>query len=574
MPLFRRSDSSRERTPAEREYARRLREARRLGLPDPPRPDEAEMEAPPYLPSQPAEPNEEAWEPLEPESLPPEPEPLPPEPEPLPPEPEPEPLPPEPEPEPMQVEPEPAPPDAQPDPEPLPPEPDPEPEPLPPEPEPERLPPEPEPGPEPVEPGEEPPTPDPEPATAVHRPLTEPAADRPIPDVDRTPPPMPASESARPLPTPPRRRYTPPDPRRSPATGPARRSGRRWLKRIFAVLALLAVAFVIWFIFSLFQPLKGDGDGTVTVNIPRGATSRQVGDLLADRGVVSSGFFFDLRAQIAGKRDELKAGRFKLAHDMSYGAAIDKLTQNPIAPPTLSVTIPEGLSRTEIAPVAKKAGIDGSYLAASDKHAGFSPRTYGAPKSTKTLEGFLFPATYEMQEKQATASRLVGQQLDTFKRNFDGVSMKKAKRKNLTPYEVLIIASMIEREAQVAKERKLISAVIYNRLKQGIPLGIDATTRYELGQWSRPLRVSELRKDTPYNTRTRRGLPPTPIGNPGLASIKAAADPAKAKYIYYVVKPGTCGEHAFSSTDAEFQRDVQRYEQARAKNGGKSPDTC
>ncbi|MFN8205365.1 MAG: endolytic transglycosylase MltG [Solirubrobacteraceae bacterium] len=535
MPMFRRSDSSPERTPAEREYARRVREARRQGLPDPPRPDalEREDEAPPYLPSQPSA--------AEPEPR--EPEPLPSEPEAVAPEPEPEPLPPEPE----AVEPEP---------EPLPPEPEavaPEPEPAPPEPE--AVAPEPEPLPS-----------EPEPA-----PLD---AERPIPAVDRTPPPMPASQSARQPPKAPRHRYTPPDPRRSPATGPARRSGRRWIKRIFALLALLVVAFVIWFLFSLFQPFKGDGDGTVLVNIPRGATSREVGDLLADRGVVSSGFFFDLRAQIAGKRDDLKAGRFELAHDMSYGAAIDKLTQNPIAPPTVSVTIPEGLSRKEIAPVAKRAGIDGSYLAASDRHAGFSPRRYGAPKSTKTLEGFLFPATYELQEKQATANRLVGQQLDAFKRTFDGVSLTRAKRRNLTPYDVLIIASMIEREAQVAKERKLISAVIYNRLKQGIPLGIDATTRYELGNWSRPLRQSELQKDSPYNTRTRRGLPPTPIGNPGLASIQAAANPANVKYIYYVVKPGTCGEHAFSSTDAQFQRDVQRYEQARAKNGGKSPDTC
>ncbi|UGS37130.1 Endolytic murein transglycosylase [Capillimicrobium parvum] len=437
-------------------------------------------------------------------------------------------------------------------------------------------PPAPDPDPDPVTPTE--PEPPADPVTAEHRAeavtTPPPALDPPIADVDRTAPPMPARSSARPLPTPPRRRYTPPDPRRSPATGPARRSGRRWIKRIFAVLALLAVAFVLWFIFSLFQPFKGDGDGTVVVNVPRGATSREVGDLLADRGVVSSGFFFDLRAQVAGKRDDLKAGRFELAHDMSYGAAIDKLTQNPVAPPTINVTIPEGLSRKETAPLAKKAGVSGSYLAASDKHAGFSPRSYGAPRSTKTLEGFLFPATYEMGEKQATAGRLVGLQLDAFKRNFDEISMTKAKRRNLTPYDVLIIASMIEREAQVAKERELISAVIYNRLKQGIPLGIDATTRYELGQWSRPLRVSELQKDTPYNTRTRRGLPPTPIGNPGLASMKAAADPASAKYIYYVVKPGTCGEHAFSSTNAQFQRDVQRYEQARAKNGGKSPDTC
>ena len=136
--------------------------------------------------------------------------------------------------------------------------------------------------------------------------------------------------------------------------------------------------------------------------------------------------------------------------------------------------------------------------------------------------------------------------------------MKYAKRKNLSRYDVLIIASMIEREAQLARERSLVSAVIYNRLKEGMPLGIDATIRYSTNNWQRPIRQSELDRQEPYNTRLNRGLPPTPIGNPGLASIKAAAKPANKNYLFYVRKPGKSGEHAFSSTDAQFQRDVAR----------------
>ena len=133
---------------------------------------------------------------------------------------------------------------------------------------------------------------------------------------------------------------------------------------------------------------------------------------------------------------------------------------------------------------------------------------------------------------------------------------------------------MIEREAQLDRERPLIAAVIYNRLKLGMPLGIDATIRYVENNWSRPLLQSELDRDTPYNTRLHTGLPPTPIGNPGLASLKAAAHPAKVDHLFYVVKPGTCGAHAFSSTDVQRQRDVARYEAAREANGGRSPDTC
>ena len=133
--------------------------------------------------------------------------------------------------------------------------------------------------------------------------------------------------------------------------------------------------------------------------------------------------------------------------------------------------------------------------------------------------------------------------------------MSYAKKKKLSRYDVLIIASMIEREAQLPRERALVSAVIYNRLKQGMPLGIDATIRYSTNNWQRPIRQSELDNQEPYNTGLNRGLPPTPIGNPGLASIKAAAKPSNKSYLYYVRKSGKSGEHAFSSTDAQFERD-------------------
>jgi UPF0755 protein len=139
---------------------------------------------------------------------------------------------------------------------------------------------------------------------------------------------------------------------------------------------------------------------------------------------------------------------------------------------------------------------------------------------------------------------------------------------------VLTIASMVERETRTARERPLVAAVVYNRLHARQPLGIDATIRYATENWTRPLTRSELALDSPYNTRTRAGLPPTPIGNPGLASIRAAARPARVGYLYYVVKPGTCGEHAFSTTFAQFERDQERYNAAREAAGGQSPTKC
>jgi uncharacterized YceG family protein len=203
---------------------------------------------------------------------------------------------------------------------------------------------------------------------------------------------------------------------------------------------------------------------------------------------------------------------------------------------------------------------------------GFDPSTYGAPKGA-SLEGFLFPSTYELP-KNPTVDDLVTRQLAAFRQKMAGVDLAYAKSKNLTTFDVLTIASMIEREVQVPRERALVAAVIYNRLRKGIPLGIDATTRYAVGNYTEPLTPEQLASGSPYNTRVVSGLPPGPIGNPGIASIEAAAHPAKVAYLYYVVKPGTCGEHSFSTTYAQFQQDVARYNSARAAAGGKSPDSC
>jgi len=254
--------------------------------------------------------------------------------------------------------------------------------------------------------------------------------------------------------------------------------------------------------------------------------------------------------------------------------ALAALTTPPKAAPVVHITVPEGPSRREEAPKLRRAGLRGSYLRATRRSSRLRPRDYGAPRGTNTLEGFLYPATYELRKSDATASRLVAKQLDAFKSAFAKVNTRTARRRNLSRYDVLIIASMIEREALVPRDRRLISAVIYNRLRQHIPIGIDATLRYALNQWSRPLRVSELNSRSAFNTRRRQGLPPTPIGNPGLPALRAAANPAKVSYLFYVVKPCGNGAHAFSSTDAQFQRDVARYNRARARRGGKDPSRC
>jgi UPF0755 protein len=256
---------------------------------------------------------------------------------------------------------------------------------------------------------------------------------------------------------------------------------------------------------------------------------------------------------------------------MSYGAAIDALSKAPVKAVT-TVTIPEGYSRSLTAPLVEEAGLSGDYLKETVHSKYLDPADYGGA-GAKNLEGFLFPDTFELKP-DAPAADLVQLQLQDFKRRIKGVDMSYAQSKNLTVYDVVTIASMVQAESGVPEQDELVAAVIYNRLHEGRPLGIDATTRFATGNYERPLTESELATDSPYNTRTNSGLPPGPIGNPGLAALEAAAHPAKAGYVFYVTKPNACNELSFAKTEAEFEADVARYNEAREAAGGNSPTTC
>jgi UPF0755 protein len=227
------------------------------------------------------------------------------------------------------------------------------------------------------------------------------------------------------------------------------------------------------------------------------------------------------------------------------------------AAPDSTLLIREGLRREDIAALLdKETDISGErYLALTGP--GPRGRALAGTDRPTSLEGFLFPATYELA-KGATASGLVDMQLEAYEANTADVNYRYAERRNLTKYDVLIIASMIEREVAVARERPLVASVIYNRLRAGMRLDIDATVQYAVGQWKEHLTGSDLAIDSPYNTRKFAGLPPGPISNPGKDSIRAAAHPVATDYLYYVARNDGTGRHYFSSTPAQFAQDVQK----------------
>ncbi len=233
------------------------------------------------------------------------------------------------------------------------------------------------------------------------------------------------------------------------------------------------------------------------------------------------------------------------------------------APKPLRIVFPEGFTRKEMANqitavdkiARRKRHVNPilsakQYLIAAASSA--LPGTFAGDRKRRNLEGFLFPATYDFT-KRTTSAELVKDQLEAFQRNWKKVDLRYAKSKKLTAYDVLIIASMVEKETLAAEERQLVAAVIYNRLHARMPLGIDAALRYGLDiPPTESIHQSQLESNSPYNTRKIVGLPPTPIANPGLAAMQAAAHPAKVNYLYFVRKPDK-RHHFFTDNFQEFQ---------------------
>jgi UPF0755 protein len=241
------------------------------------------------------------------------------------------------------------------------------------------------------------------------------------------------------------------------------------------------------------------------------------------------------------------------------GGGTKQAKRPPVAAPKpFRIIFPEGFTRLDMAArvnsVAKIAEHERGKTPRLSEHAylaatagkrvipGFGPRP---------LEGFLFPATYQFTAA-TTAPQLVRAQLKTFERSWRGIDLAYSRSKNLTPYDVLIIASMVEKEAVAPDERPKIARVIYNRLHNGMQLGIDATIRYAFRvPGTESLRESQLESDNPYNTRKRVGLTPTPIANPGLASLQAAAHPIEGDWLYFVRKPDKV-HHFFTASKRAF----------------------
>lgn len=332
------------------------------------------------------------------------------------------------------------------------------------------------------------------------------------------------------------------------------RANRRanWGFRIFLVvfLVLAGLAFAGSRYYDWCSEASGPRD-PVTFVVRKGASGSEVVDGLHEQGVVRCGLVSKWLLRRSGVEDRFRAGTFELTTNMTPDEAFDVLTTPPEPVPTVRLTIPEGYRLTQIAErVQEELGVPADRFLDAVRSGEWSLPPY-LPEEAESIEGFLFPETYFVRE-DADADGVIRRLLDQFGHEAQALPWDQAEALGVTPYEVVIIASMIEREAALDRERPVIAGVIYNRLKIGMTLGIDATLLYDDPTPDGQLSFSDLEFDSPYNTRINAGLPPTPIASPGRASLAAALSPADTPFLFYVLC-GADGHHRFGETAAEHE---------------------
>ena len=329
-----------------------------------------------------------------------------------------------------------------------------------------------------------------------------------------------------------------------------RRRGSPALPLLLAAILLFGVVYgAYWLVGAVF----GGGEATeepVTVVVEQGDTLASVAEKLDEAGVIGSSSIFELEARVGGNATEIKPGEYSFVPGQDGDEILETLSSGESGS-TFEVTLPEGLTLEQTAQkVAERGGVSAGEFEAAARETDYDYAFLENP-AIETTEGFLFPKTYEF-EGSVTVEQIVDRLLQQYLMETQSLDFAATEeRLNLTEYEILTTASLIEEEAAGPEEQPVIASVIYNRIRAGMPLQVDATILYALGESKERLSLEDLEVDSPYNTYKNTGLPPGPIASPGRDAIKAALEPADTDYLYYVLKPDG-GEHFFTDDYGEF----------------------
>ena len=343
---------------------------------------------------------------------------------------------------------------------------------------------------------------------------------------------------------------------------PSKRNGCWTLFKLFlgmgAVLVLIGIAGVFLLFLAYQQVVQPGVPGKiVSVTVPEGATGKDIGKLLAAEDLIEHEILFRIALRIEGAGGPLKHGRYELPQGLSASQLLERLRKGPTQalkaeeiPDECKVTIPEGLT---IAQTADLFPNPGAFIKAASDPAHVARLGIQAD----TLEGFLMPNTYFFDE-QPEESDVIRRMVLQFEKEYAALTEEIPGAADYDKNTIVTVASLVEEEARVDDERALVAAVIYNRLDRNMALQMDSTIQYALKKYGQRILYEDRETDSPYNTYKHTGLPPGPISNPGVASLRAAMQPAQEDYLYFVSNADG-KTHTFSSTDAEHVRAVRRF---------------
>ncbi|MCG4564201.1 endolytic transglycosylase MltG [Anaerosalibacter bizertensis] len=323
---------------------------------------------------------------------------------------------------------------------------------------------------------------------------------------------------------------------------------------IYSIIIILCLVTMKIFYDKASGPVSLYNPKDIDIEIPSGSSTTKIANILKENGLINNKLVFKCKVKIEKLDGKLKAGNYIFSTGMNLDEILSKLSSGGKDGNVVKVTIPEGFELKQIAYRLDELGLvdEKKFLEVSKDISKFSDKyTFlnTIPKDYN-LEGYLFPDTYEI-DINASEEEIIEIMLSRFEQFYESDLKNKAEKSGLDLNKIITLASIVEREARVDKERSIIAGVIYNRLKIDMPLQVDATVQYALGERKERLLYKDLKIESPYNTYLHKGLPPAPIASPGAKSLIAAVNPSDVDYLYYVLKNDGSGEHIFTKTYEE-----------------------
>lgn len=339
------------------------------------------------------------------------------------------------------------------------------------------------------------------------------------------------------------------------------------------IIPIFILIFIATFVINQIGPYNKKNKDDIVVDIPTGSTSSQIADILKENNLIKNKTLFKLYVRLSNKTSKLKSGKYLFNQTYSNEEIIQDLSTGKVYNDGIKITVPEGSTSFEIIDIfmKNKLGDKAVYEKLINSPKEFSDKfKFLDDEKIISLEGFLYPSTYYFDENQ-TEKEVLSHMLETFESKYTEKLQKRQKELKKSLYEVINLASIVEKEAVLDEDRPIIAGVFYNRIKIDMPLQSDATIQYIFKERKKSIVYEDLKIDSPYNTYKSKGLPPTPIANPGIKSIEAVLYPTDSEYLYFVATIE--GGNTYSKTYEEHVKNVEKYRKDREeRNNSYSTD--